>query len=155
MFCQPWLSHNNRRSYRRNCIPRDSSQQLVKLIAGTSQPMKGIKPRMIPATVTTPNTIIDCMAWKRTNLLSCSIKRNIIPLTHPKHSTPYSPYRSRIQVVPHSRMASEAPVSRFTGRDLCSTSGWELTARCHGSTIGDKAVRAGMPHCELKWGIPG
>lgn len=28
---------------------------------------------------------------------------------------------------------------------------WRLTAKCLGYTIGDKAMRPGMPLCELKW----
>ena len=35
-----------------------------------------------------------------------------------------------------------------------SVSVFGLTARWHEHTIGDKVVGAGMPHCELKWGIP-
>ena len=30
-----------------------------------------------------------------------------------------------------------------------------MTAKCHGFTIGDKVMRAGMLHCELIWEIPG
>ncbi len=29
-----------------------------------------------------------------------------------------------------------------------------MTAKCHGFTIGDKVMRAGMLHCELIWEIP-
>ena len=44
--------------------------------------------------------------------------------------------------------------ARLASREgCCRASRWRLTARCHGYTIGGKAVRVRMLHSELKWEI--
>ena len=53
-------------------------------------PITGIKPRTPPMMVIVPKEIIDCIAWKRTNLFSCSIRINTKSLTQPStwHNNP-------------------------------------------------------------------
>jgi hypothetical protein len=41
-------------------------------------------------------------------------------------------------------------------RGILQGPGMEIdNQKCHGHTIGDRVMRAGIPHRELKWGIPG
>ena len=42
-----------------------------------------MNPRNMNSTVSPPKVMIDCIAWKRTNLLSFSIRKKISPVIQP------------------------------------------------------------------------